>query len=354
LEPIESPVGIGQGDLLTTVADRMRRWIAAVDDVAALDGYSAETATMTGTLTGHGVDAITACQTLSGVHDTLIVRLIDLSRAELGPPPCAFVWLALGSAGRMEQSLYTDQDHAILYAEEDEAAARYFAALGAAVVDGLARAGLRRCPGGYMADRWHLPRAAWRERFRGWVERPEPQALVEAEVFLDFRPVCGDLQLDPLVAVLRRGSTQPRFLVGMARAAVRFPPPLRLMSPIPLPHGVVDLKREGLAAVVLLARMYALAAGSAARSTLDRLAAAAGTRGLSDAGVAELADGYRFLAELRLAAQLRQVAAGRPPTNLVPLAELTVDQRRHLRHALRAVRDVQRVTAVRFRTDTVL
>src|SRR6266545_1038295 len=314
----------------------MRRWIASVDNIDALSRYAADAAAVTGVLMAGGVGALATCRALTGLHDALTVRLIELAEAQLGPAPCRYAWLALGSGGRMEQSLCTDPDHAIAYAD-DGAPDRYFGALGAHVVAGLARAGLRRCPGGYMADRWHLPLARWREVFRGWVESPEPLALVEAELLLDFRRVAGELSPVPLDAVLRSGSAAPRFLVGMARAAVRFPPSLRF-GLIRGEHGEVDLKRGGLAGVVLLARLYA--------------PSAAGTISLE--GAAVLADAYRFLAELRLRAQLRQVADGIEPTNRVRLADLTADERKRLRRVLKTVRELQRSTELRFHTHTVL
>jgi CBS domain-containing protein len=203
-----------------------------------------------------------------------------------------------------------------------------------------------------MADRWNMPLDRWRNVFRGWVDRPEPQALVEAEVFLDFRRVYGSLSTEPLEPILRWGGDALRFLVGMARAAVRFRPPLGWTGRVQ--GDQFDLKRGGLAAVVLLARLYALAAGSSARATLDRLVAAAEAQTLSRAGADGLAGAYSFLADLRLGVQLRQLAAGAEPTNRVRMSDLTAEQRGRLRRALYTVRDVQQATALRFHTETVL
>ena len=354
VEPVESPVSHGGVDRVAAAIRPARGWIAGLDDAGDLDPYPARVAAVAGELTDAGEDALGTCRALGGLHDALTVRLIELAEAELGAPPCPYAWLALGSAGRMEQSLRTDQDNAIVYAEGGAAAEEYFGALGVHVVDGLARAGLLRCPGGYMADRWSMPLARWREVFRGWVERPEPQALIEAEVFLDFRWVYGELSAAPLETILRLGRAAPRFLVGMARAAVRFPPPLGWAGQIRGDHDEVDLKRAGLAAVVLLARLYALAAGSRARATPQRLAEAAQARTLSRTGADELADGYRLLADLRLAAQLRQLAAGEEPTNRIRMSEMTAQERGRLRRALHTVHDLQRATALRFHTQTVL
>jgi CBS domain-containing protein len=353
VEPIESPVRTGDGHHVEAVTEPMRGWIASVDHTHQLDRYAADTAAVAAALVAGGADALTTCRALTGLHDALTVRLIELSQAELGPPPCPYAWLALGSGGRLEQSLRTDQDHALVYAG-DGPATPYFAALGARVTEGLAGAGLRRCPGGYMADRWHMPLVRWRELFLGWVEYPDPPALVEAEVFLDFRRVHGELSTAPLDAVLRKGSGASRFLVGMARAAVRFPPPLRFAGRIRDVAGEVDLKRGGLAGVVLLARLYALSAGSLARSTPDRLAAAAAAGTISRDGATALVEAYRVVAELRLRAQLRQVAAGDEPTNRVRLADLTADERMRLRRAWKTLREHQRATELRFHTHTVL
>jgi CBS domain-containing protein len=202
----------------------MREWIAAIDRTDTLGRYAADAAAVAAVLMAGNAGPVATCRALTSLHDALTIRLIELSQPALGPPPCSYAWLALGSGGRMEQSLCTDQDHAVVYAG-DVAAAEYFAALGTRVVAGLASAGIRRCPGGYMADRWHMPLARWCEVFHGWVQSPEPPALVEAEVFLDFRRVHGELSPAPLDAVLLSGSGTPRFLVGSAWPTVGSPAP---------------------------------------------------------------------------------------------------------------------------------
>jgi CBS domain-containing protein len=353
MESPESPVGIGEVGHVEEATGPVLRWIAAIETADALDRYPATVAGVARDLTDAGAGASATCRAVSGLHDALTRRLIDLAHGALGPPPCRYTWLALGSGGRMEQALSTDQDHAIVYADATGVDA-HFAALGERVVAGLARAGLRRCPGGYMADKWRLPLASWRSVFSGWIDRPEPQALVEAEVFLDFRQVAGDLPVDQLAAVLRRGADTPRFLVGMARAAVRFAPPLGFAGRVRGDSGELDLKRAGLSGVVLLARLHALAAGSLVRPTPDRLAAAAAAGMISQDGAEALARTYAFLVELRLRTQLRQVAAGQPPGNRVRLTDLSADERRRLRRGLHTVRDVQRAVELHFHTHTVL
>ena len=221
------------------------------------------------------------------------------------------------------------------------------------MVDGLARAGIPRCDGGYMATNWCRPIGEFAAMFRGWVGEPEPSALLRAEVFLDVRPVRGHLQVDVLDRILLGGRTRGPFLVQMARAAVTFRPPLGLFGRLRSRDATVDVKRAGTAAIVLLARLYALAAGSSARTTLRRLEAAGAAGALSRVGARDLAEVYRFLTGLRLGHQAEQAAAGQAPDNRVALGNLTAPDRRRLRDGLRLVRDVQEVTASRFATHTV-
>jgi CBS domain-containing protein len=222
------------------------------------------------------------------------------------------------------------------------------------VVTALARAGLPLCSGGYMATNWCHPISEFRELFRGWVEQPVPDALLKAEVFLDVRPIHGELSVEVLDRILVGGGSSGQFLVQMARAAVKFTPPLGLFGRLrTTSDSKIDVKRGGIAAIVLLARLYALAAGSSARTTVARLEAAAAAGTLSHSGVEKLVDAYRLLTALRLRHQVDQIGAGTVSDNLVRVDDLTAEDQRHLRDALRAVSDVQKVTAMRFATHTV-
>jgi len=322
-----------------------------------LDAYRGELVALIGLLLADGVDALEVTRIVGNLNDALTTRLIGLAEAELGPPPCRHAWLALGSQGRGEQVLSSDQDSALAYdgigVEPDEVR-DYFGPLAGLVVAALARAGLALCRGGYMASTWQHPIDEYRRLFRGWVDAPEPAALLRAEIFLDLRPVHGDLPVDVLDAVLASGAMQPRFLVMLARAAVTFRPPIGMFGRLRVENSAIDIKRSGIAAIVLLARLYALAAGSSARTTALRLDAAAAAGWIARTRAANLIEAYRFLTDLRLRHQLEQARRGEPTDNVVPLAALTAQEQRRLREVLRAVRDLQDMTAARFATDTVM
>lgn len=316
----------------------------------ALEGYTLELAATARSLFFGDVEPVRIARVITSLNDALTTKLLCLAEDELGAPPCTYAWLALGSEGRMEQVLATDQDNALVYRDGTPEAHKYFRALADRAVGGLLETGFPPCPGGYMATRWRRSLAGWETAFLQWLQTPEPQALLEAEVFLDFRRVHGELSVEPLERILLSGAGRPVFLFHLARAATRFRPPLRPASRIRARHGEVDLKRGGLAAIVLLARLGALTAGSTARGTLERLDAAAGAGALGPDTVEAVGDAFRFLMRLRLREQFRSLEAGREPANSVRTDSLSPLERRRLREAFKAVADAQRGVALRYRT----
>jgi CBS domain-containing protein len=202
-----------------------------------------------------------------------------------------------------------------------------------------------------MATRWCQPRDWWVRRFRQWVDAPEPEALVEALNFFDFRVVHGDLALNALDDVLASAGGEQRFLAHLARASLGMTPPLGAFRTIRQDEGGVDLKKGGIMPIVSLARLYALEARSRARTTLARLAAAADAGTLSREGATTLDESFRFLVGLRLREQLRALSSRRAPSHHVQLEHLTPLERQHLKDVFRAVREIQSATASRYAID---
>lgn len=310
--------------------------------------YSREVASIAETLFSGGLGVTQIGNVLAAVSDALARRLLELAERELGPPPCPYSWIVLGSEGRREQVLLSDQDNALVYLEDAPRAGEYFQALAELVVDGLIKAGFPRCPGDYMATSWCKPLDEWEALFAHWVEIPEPQALLEAQIFLDFRAVHGGVSLEPLARILMAGGRRSRFLHNLARAVLRFRPPLAPLGRIRTADGWIDLKTGGISAIVMLARLYALAGGAAGHSTLERLEAAAEAGTLSPAGAEILGESFRFLTRLRLQEQFRMLRRGEEPSNRVRLDALSPLERRRLGEALRAVRKQQDAAALRF------
>lgn len=313
--------------------------------------YAGEVAGMVDASYVGGLAAEQIARLVSTLNDALVARLLRLAEQSLGPPPCAYAWIVFGSEGRKEQTLLTDQDNALVYAAAESA--DYFEALAQRVVGDLLEVGIPACSGGFMATHWCRPLGEWQRLFRSWLEAPEPEALLQAANFLDYRVVHGDLSLSSLETIVAGAPRQAAFLAHMARNAVGFRPPLGAFRRVRSEAGGVDLKKGGLMPIVSLARVLALEAGTSARATLSRLSLAADGGDVSRAGAETLAEAFRFFFRLRLAAQLRAARAGEPLDNRVRLEVLTPLERRHLKDSFQAVREMQSALAQRFGTDAL-
>jgi CBS domain-containing protein len=329
------------GDVLRATSHGPIALLRGIERLASresLAGYAERVRGMVATLLAGGLEPIAIARLVARLNDALLRPILRWAEHELGPPPAPYAWIVFGSEGRGEQTLLTDQDNALVFADEGSARPEYWAALAERVNADLEAAGFPRCPGGYMARGWRGSLSEWIARFQGWIDVPTQQALLVASIFFDLRRVGGHLDLDPLDRVIATAPDRPVFLRLLARDALGFQPPPTLRLRLQGTSSAVDLKRHGISPIVALARRFGLEARAPVRSTLGRLEAA--TRaGLLEADAAgTIAETYRFLLGLRLRLQLRMAAEGRAVGNKVTLAELSAIERSRLKDAFRAIR----------------
>jgi CBS domain-containing protein len=300
-------------------------------------------------------------QVITAITDALTIRLIQLAMAQLGPAPIDFAWVAAGSQARSEQTAKSDQDNCLILDDAyDEAQhGEYFKELSRFVCSGLDACGYVFCPGEMMAmtDTWRQPQQRWRQYFRGWVNEPEPKALMLTCVFFDLRLVYGRAALldDVRSDVLQRTQGNGIFLAYMVSNALGHQPPLGLFGNITTARsgehrGTIDLKHSGIVPVVDLARVYALAGGHPAVNTHDRLAVAAQSKEVSEQSARDLSDALEFLAVTRIRHQVRQIEANQPTDNFLVLEELSNFERTQLKDAFAVVQTLQSVLAQRYQS----
>jgi CBS domain-containing protein len=328
----------------------MMRQLETMETTQPLSKYSLEIAGMVENLVNGGLDVTQIGRVIASINDVLIRRLLRLAEKEIGPPPAPYAWIVFGSEGRMEQALLTDQDNALIYLDSSETAHQYFQQLAQKVIDDLILAGFPPCPGGYMATNWCKPISEWEQIFQSWIRKPEPQNLLETAIFFDFRQVYGALSVEPLEKLIVESSNNSVFLAQLARAAIEFRPPLGFFKRIRAEDGQVDLKSGGVAPIVSLARVYALEAKSRTRTTVERLEAAIEANTVSQQGGETLIETYRFLLQLRLQEQLKAIRAGQQPDNKIKLESLSPVEKRHLKEAFVAIREMQEAASNRFHT----
>jgi CBS domain-containing protein len=316
-----------------------------------LAGYAGRVAEMASALVAARLDATVVAGFVARLNDVLLRRIFRWAERDLGAAPVPWAWLALGSEGRMEQTLLTDQDNALVFADEGAPHRPWFQAFAERVNDDLEAAGFPRCRGGYMARNWSGTLTEWRQRFAGWIDSPQPRALLDAAIFFDFRRVEGELDVTALDAVVADSVDKPVFLRFLARQAMEFKPPPTLLLRLRGDTPAIDLKLHGIAPIVHVARCYGLEARAKGKGTLERLEAARAA-GVADPAIVEAAaDAFRFLLGLRLRLQLRQLQEGRLDADRTAPSELGAVERGHLKEALRAIRTLQERAAFHYRLD---
>lgn len=338
------------------------RQLKRAQSLSQLRLYSEQIFETVGNLLYAGARTSDIGRVVSVAHDALLVRLLRDAEEALGPPPCPYDWLVLGSEGRYEQTLHTDQDNALVYADDaPPAAAAYFTVLAERVVEQLVACGFPRCPGDVMATNpaWRQPLAVWKGYFNDWMHLPDEEALLQVTIFFDFRRVYGSLDAEAtLRATIRPARQQRLFLARLARTALQQPTPLGFFRQVLLErnaagHDQLDLKQRGTALIVDLARLFALEAGCTATNTLSRLRLSAGKSTLSTTGAEELVAAFELISLLRLRHQYQQLQRGEPSDNAIHYAQLSPLEQRELKEALHAIARMQRSVAFAFQTDQI-
>lgn len=211
---------------------------------------------------------------ITAISDSIFKRVVVLAIEKLGVPPEKFSFIVLGSVGRGEQTLATDQDNAIIFEDVEKAneplAKQYFLKLGEIVSTNLNQIGYDFCKGEIMAKnpKWCQPLSEWKNYFTNWVTTANPQDLLDIKIFFDFRSIYGDEflvnELQNHIASLTAGYNS--FFVYLSESIAQFQMPesaLKLKSSF-------DIKMVMLPIVDLI-RLYALKKKCAIRNTIERL-----------------------------------------------------------------------------------
>lgn len=318
-----------------------------------------------------GGSAATMLALVSEFNDRLTLKLLELISEQIenqggGRPPVPYVWMALGSEGRREQTLRTDQDNALILAnvpaEREADIKAWFLGFAEKVVAGLEACGFPRCPGEIMANnpRWCQTEAQWQKTFARWLAEPKPLTLRLASIFFDLRALYAEADyLETLVERIHQGLEDNRlFLRALAKNALANRPPLGFLRQFVVEKSgehknKLNLKLSGLTPIVDGARVLALERGVAETNTLARLAAAERAGILSSALGADLREAFGFITLLRITQHLEARARGDAPDNFVDPAGLNNLQRKMLKESFGVISQLQDLLEHRYQTRLV-
>lgn len=315
-------------------------------------------------LIGSGVRTPELVRLISHLNDRIVIRLIDLLCAERHPDlPRDFAFIVLGSEGRQEQTLTTDQDNAIVYSDSltaDEV--QRVELFSEDLINTLIAIGVPACPGGIMAknDFWRRSLSGWKDVLNGWMSNAGPQNIMNGSMFFDLRTLYGNPDFEKqikshIAAYLSRDAS---FLARTAKNVLRFKTPVGMFGRFRLEkdgpyRGKMDIKRAGIFAITEGVKVLALESGQLDGGTLEHISDLA-DKGILNQNLSEdLEASFNFLVSLRLRGQVAAIAEGREPSNYIGLDQINHMEQGRLRLAFDAVRAFQEYLELHFQLDFV-
>lgn len=290
---------------------------------------------------------------LSQATDIMTRKLISFFQKEHGKAPMMFAWLVYGSQAREDQTMGSDQDNGLLLAKTpNEAQAKYFADMADYVCHGLAKCGIKLCPGNIMAmnEALRLSLEDAVAEAAQWVKSPTKDAIMHFNIFLDARCAAGDTSL--FKALQKRRAPllkQKMFLAALARHSNNISVPLSAFQRFTFEKDQkvkdsIDLKQRAVALVNNIARIYALADGIVVPGTLARLASLSGSSQLSRKDADNLRDIWLFLNRIRWRHQLDNKVTD----NCVSIAQLSSIEKHQLKAAFKAIERTNQAMVMKF------
>jgi CBS domain-containing protein len=352
---------LGERDMLSA---RGESPLALASEIAATTAPKDLTRTferlhrMAGRSVAEGIASDAVGRLISEMHDRIMTRAWEMVLAELGPAPAPHAVLVLGSQGRREQFLATDQDLALAYDTSESGGGpeveAYFARLGERLTQTLLEVGFPPCKNRIMLDNpdWRKSLDGWLDLFDNIADRPDAEGILKASLLCDMRAVQvpgagnGSLSVRLREAMTRRLRKSSVLLKFMAREAVRFSPPLGLFGQFSLKkdaegRGSLDIKRGGVFPITQGVKALALDHGLAETGTCARLRLLHRSEALSVPLAEGLCDAYDFLQTLRMRSQAAHLRQGKPLDNDIRPDSLGAMEREHLRSAFRLTAEFQ-------------
>ena len=306
-------------------------------------------------LLSEGLNALQIGKLISEISDRIIVRTVYLAIESIGKePPVPLTLMVLGSEGRKEQTLKTDQDNALAYDDAypllEEDPASYFEIFGKRIIEMLKEIGFPPCPGNVMISNkeWNMGISEWKEKIRKWFSKPEPENTLEVGIFFDFRNVFGDSTITEELRdfIFSELSRNDLFISYMLLDAVR----MRYAGGFIgwLIHRLegsgkegIDIKKFGIFPITHGIRALSLRERIRETETVERIKALVDRNILPEDLAEDLRESFSFLQSIRLRHQIDQIKVGQRPDNLIKPKDLSRLERDLLKDSLKIVRNFQ-------------
>lgn len=324
--------------------------IARAESEAELRAAAQTLHTLIATLAGNGIRLRFIMQLVSALNEQLLERLFELQVPPALRGRCCL--LVMGSEGRAEQLLKTDQDNALIL--DDGLPVEQGLLLMQRFSAALLEFGYPPCPGGVMASRpeWCKPLAEWQRELRELPLQGRPEQLMRLSILADAWPVAGNRRLfDSLrEGVAELAGDASRWMSDLALPALQFDTPLTFLGQLKTQDARLDVKRGGIFPIVHGARVLAVREGLGERGTLGRLAALKALGVLDESMVDNLVESFELFLQLRLHQQLGGKRDGREQG--LDVSRLSRHERDLLRFGLHVVKKFKQSLSRQFHLET--
>lgn len=299
-----------------------------------------------------GIGIFNVGRLVSEMHDHVLLRVCHLVLSGMDQaPPEHFSLLALGSEGRREQYLATDQDNALVYAgKEDSETQAFFAAFGERFSAGLLSIGFPPCPHEVMVKNpvWRMSLSKWMDSIDEMIRKADIDSILRTSLLVDMRFIAGDNELAGKLKsyLFKRVGKNPFLLKYMAREALRFTPPIGFFNNLILEKsgenkGGLDIKKGGVFPITQGVRTLAVELQVLESSTEERIEKLFAQGVFSESMAAGIRESYAFFQTLRVRSQAERQKSGDAPSNFISPDRLSNMDREHLKECFKVVVDFQ-------------
>ena len=331
----------------------MIKEIKVAEDVETLNSIHGRMPVLVNALLETGDKTGNITHIITSLSDALTIRIVELTVEKLGTPPCDFAFIAMGSEGRREQTLSTDQDNAIVFenvtGELLQEAFQYFRKFGKEVNTKLNQVGFRFCKGEIMAmnPKWSQPVDIWKAYFTDWIKSSDPQSIMDSSIFFDLRCIYGNCDfVDQLLGhIHHQVDNQAAFFQHLANPIIKFKSRLSMFGNIVGDKEggeskIIDIKKIQLP-IVGFSRIYALKHKLHETNTLARIGKLHSLGLINKEFYEELTLSYGVLMQLRLRFQSQSELNNLSPDNMVDIGQLTSIEVSTLKKILSVMENLQ-------------
>lgn len=302
---------------------------------------------------------------ITELNDACIKQVITMALDKMEtPPPVKFAWLAMGSQGRSEQLLQTDQDNALIYEdvpeELEEKTKKYFLELATHVNKGLFDIGYEYCPAEMMASnpKWCLSLGQWKEMIYHWITNTGKTEVLLSFIFFDYSLSFGDSELANNLSdfIFENVKANPIFYVHLVSGALQSPSPTGFFRQFLLEQDGVNkdffnIKNRALMPLADAARVLILYHSvKSISNTVERFEKLAELEPENSELFTACAQAYKVLLKFRT----RQGLAHHDSGQYIALESLSKSEKIQLKSTFKTIKELQEIISIRFNVSNIL